>query len=89
MIDHYVARTSVEAQQSEQDADPDARFDLWEAVDDPEGGDRGARGILRRAGRGKKMLNPKWLLGVPKLAVDVGLSPRHPCAGVQQRAAGR
>jgi NADP-dependent 3-hydroxy acid dehydrogenase YdfG len=68
VIDHYVARNAVESQQTERDAPADARFDLWEPVDDGE--DRGARGAYGDKEGG--VLGSGWIYTTPKLAFDVG-----------------
>jgi hypothetical protein len=61
-----VARTSVEGQQTEVDAEPDRPADLWQPVDDGE--DHGARGIFGDEEGG--MLTREWLSGVPAIAAD-------------------
>ena len=69
VIDHYVARTGVESQQTDMDADPDASFDLWEPVDGEGGKDHGARGPFADQEGG--MLTPQWLSTVPTTVVEV------------------
>ena len=70
VVDHYVARTGVASQQSDQDADAHAPHDLWAPVDD--GSDAGDRGPYVDEEGG--VLGSGWLLSVPKLAVEVGAS---------------
>jgi hypothetical protein len=67
VIDHYVARTAVGAQQLDLAADPDAPADLWAPVDHAE--DHGARGRFDDLEGG--MRNPRWLASVPRLVLDV------------------
>jgi NADP-dependent 3-hydroxy acid dehydrogenase YdfG len=69
VVDHYVARTGVSSQQTDEPAGDDP-VDLWSPVDGD--ADHGARGPFRKLEGG--MTNPRWLAGVPKLAVDVGAS---------------
>jgi NAD(P)-dependent dehydrogenase (short-subunit alcohol dehydrogenase family) len=70
VVDHFVARTSVEGQQTDVDAEPDRPADLWEPVDDGE--DRGARGIFGDEEGG--MLTRAWLSTVPAITADVARS---------------
>ena len=70
VIDHYVANTAVDAQQSDRPADPDARYDLWEPVDDDR--DAGARGEFGDQEGG--ILHSRWILTTPKLAADVAVA---------------
>jgi hypothetical protein len=67
VTDHYVARTTVASQQTDIDVDPQHRDDLCEPLDDVD--DYGARGTFGENEGG--MLNPKWLKGIPTIAVDV------------------
>jgi hypothetical protein len=69
VVDHYVARTGVDSQQTDQPAGDDP-VDLWSPVDAD--ADHGDRGPFRKLEGG--MTNPKWLAGVPKLVMDVGAS---------------
>jgi hypothetical protein len=70
--DHYVARTGVDSQQTDLDADPDAPFDLWQPVDGAGGKDHGARGIFSDSEGG--MLTRQWVASVPRIAVDAALA---------------
>jgi NAD(P)-dependent dehydrogenase (short-subunit alcohol dehydrogenase family) len=72
IIDHYVARTGVDSQQTDLDADPDAPFDLWQPVDGAGGKDHGARGIFSDSEGG--MLTRQWVASVPRIAVDAALA---------------
>jgi NAD(P)-dependent dehydrogenase (short-subunit alcohol dehydrogenase family) len=44
VLDRYLARTGYDSQQTDQQASPRRRDNLWEPVDDPAGTDRGAHG---------------------------------------------
>jgi short-subunit dehydrogenase len=70
VIDHYVANTAVDSQQSDRPADPDARYDLWEPVDDDR--DAGACGGFGDQEGG--ILRSRWILTTPKLAADVAVA---------------
>jgi short-subunit dehydrogenase len=85
VIDHYVARTAVDSQQSERDADPGARFDLWEPVDDDH--DAGARGDHGDQEGG--VVGSGWLLTTPKLAADVAAAAAQRLADVVGSRLGR
>src|SRR4051812_25229263 len=63
IVDHYVARTATDSQQSDRPAGTD--IDLWSPVDADE--DHGARGPYRELEGG--MRNPRWLVTVPKQLV--------------------
>ena len=67
VLDHFVAATSVEGQQTDLDADRNRPVDLWEPVDDGE--DHGARGIFADQEGG--MLTRAWLATVPRIGIDV------------------
>lgn len=69
VLDHYVARTGVEAQQLDEPADPRRPANLWEPVDGPGGGDHGATGRFGAQDRG--MLDPAWLRTVPATLAGV------------------
>ena len=66
VIDHYVARTAVDSQQTDRPADPDAPFDLWNPVDAEE--DHGTRGIF---GDQEGGMDAAWWRGTPVLVADV------------------
>jgi hypothetical protein len=70
VIDDYVARTAVEAQQLDLPADPDAPANLWGPVDDTE--DHGQRGRFGELEGG--MRNRRWLASLPGLVADVAAS---------------
>jgi len=70
ILDHYVARTTVAAQQAAFDASPDRPDNLWAPVDGEGGADRGARGIFADQEGG--MANRRWLASVPALVAEVG-----------------
>jgi NAD(P)-dependent dehydrogenase (short-subunit alcohol dehydrogenase family) len=70
VVDHFVARTSIEGQQTDLDADPDRPFDLWEPVDADR--DHGARGIF--AGDEGGLRRWDFWAGVPKMAKDTTLA---------------
>jgi short-subunit dehydrogenase len=70
VLDHYVARTTVEGQQLDEPVDPDRPDDLFAPVDGDEGHDHGPRGRFGADEGG--MLNPRWLATVPGMALDVG-----------------
>jgi hypothetical protein len=72
VIDHYVARTGIDSQQSSEPADPAAAYDLWDPVDAAGGKDHGARG--RFTDREGGMLTRQWLSSAPRIAVDVASS---------------
>ncbi len=46
ILDHYLARTGVSGQQTDQPRDPDQPVNLWEPADGPDGHDFGAHGIF-------------------------------------------
>jgi short-subunit dehydrogenase len=69
ITDHYVARTAVGSQQTDEPAG-EHPVDLWSPVDEAE--DHGARGTF--GGKEGGMLNPQWLVTLPKLVLDVGMS---------------
>jgi short-subunit dehydrogenase len=70
IVDHYVARTSVAAQQTDVDADPAARADLWSPVDDVR--DHGARGPFGAQEGGLR--TAAFWSSVPKLAADTAVA---------------
>jgi short-subunit dehydrogenase len=87
VIDHYVARTAVASQQTEQDADPDRPVTLWDPVDDPPGSDRGARGIFDRLEGG--MRHPDFAKGIPQQVADATLAAAARVAEVVGTRLGR
>jgi NADP-dependent 3-hydroxy acid dehydrogenase YdfG len=64
LVDRYVARAAVDAQQTDEPAGDDP-VDLWRPVP----GDHGARGPFERLEGG--MRNPRWLASVPKMVADL------------------
>ena len=44
LLDRYLARTGYDSQQTDQEASPGRRDNLWEPVDEPAGSDHGAHG---------------------------------------------
>ncbi|MCU1374373.1 MAG: family NAD(P)-dependent oxidoreductase, partial [Actinomycetia bacterium] len=85
VVDHYVARTAVEAQQLDVPADPGAPADLWAPVDDT--GDHGSRGRFGDLEGG--MRNRRWLATVPRLVVDVAAAAVDRGREVVRAPAGR
>jgi NAD(P)-dependent dehydrogenase (short-subunit alcohol dehydrogenase family) len=80
VIDHYVARTGVQSQQTDMDADPGAPFDLWQPVDGAGGKDHGARGPFADEEGG--MLTQQWLATVPTTLVEITRAARDRLAEV-------
>jgi short-subunit dehydrogenase len=72
VLDHYVARTAISSQQTDDDADPDRPTDLWHPVDDPPGTDQGARGIFGDLEGG--MRHPQSIKGLPQQVATAFLS---------------
>jgi NAD(P)-dependent dehydrogenase (short-subunit alcohol dehydrogenase family) len=72
VLDHYVARTAISSQQTDDDADPDRPADLWHPVDDPPRTDRGARGVFGDLEGG--MRHRQSIKGLPQQAVTAALS---------------
>lgn len=70
VFDHYAARTSVAGQQTDEKVGPDEQYNLFEPVDDLPGTARAARGRFDELTGGVR--NPKFLLRLPKVAVDLG-----------------
>lgn len=68
IVDHYVARTGVDSQQTDQP--PSGQADLWAPVDADE--DHGTRGPFGELEGG--MRNPRWLRTVPQLVADVAVA---------------
>jgi NAD(P)-dependent dehydrogenase (short-subunit alcohol dehydrogenase family) len=56
LLDRYLARTGYKSQQTEQPNDPNAPANLWEPVDDAEGGDHGAHGRFDRKAKSRSLL---------------------------------
>jgi NAD(P)-dependent dehydrogenase (short-subunit alcohol dehydrogenase family) len=83
VVDHYVARTAVGSQQTDDDADPDRPTGLWHPVDDPPGSDHGARGIFGDLEGG--MRHPQAIKGLPQQAVTAVLSARDRVREVVRR----
>lgn len=77
LLDHYLARTGYQAQQTGQVREPDRRVNLWEPVDDRPGADFGAHG--RFDGRAKPRSVQLWvsrhhgLLGAVGAAAAAGI----------------
>lgn len=78
VIDHYVARTAVDSQQSDVDADAGAPYDLWEPVDAD--ADHGMRGLFDEKEGG--VVRSGWILSTPKVAVDVAVAAAQRLADV-------
>jgi short-subunit dehydrogenase len=72
LLDHYLARTGYDSQQTDEPADPDRRDNLWE----PLPGDRGAHGRFDH--RSRPWSGQLWLethrLGLGRLAAGAGLA---------------
>jgi NAD(P)-dependent dehydrogenase (short-subunit alcohol dehydrogenase family) len=69
VIDHYVATTAVDSQQSDVDVEPDRPANLWHPVDDAPGTDRGAHGIFDDLEGG--MRHGGSISEIPQMALDV------------------
>jgi short-subunit dehydrogenase len=83
VVDHYVARTAVESQQSDVDADPDRPYNLWEPVDGKGGRDHGAQGVFDDLEGG--LLAPQARRGLPAQVVEVVRSSCARAAEVVRR----
>lgn len=69
IVDHYVARTTVESQQADFAADPDRPYNLWEPVDGQDGRDFGTDGVFDDLEGG--LLDRQALTGLPKQVLTV------------------
>jgi NAD(P)-dependent dehydrogenase (short-subunit alcohol dehydrogenase family) len=53
LLDRYLARTGVDAQQTDEEVEPGRPHNLWEPVDGPDGHDHGAHGIFDERARSR------------------------------------
>jgi NAD(P)-dependent dehydrogenase (short-subunit alcohol dehydrogenase family) len=70
IFDHFAARTLLEGQQTDEPLAEDRRDNLFEPVDDRDGGDHGASGLYGDKTGG--ILNPEFLKSLPQTLRDVG-----------------
>jgi NAD(P)-dependent dehydrogenase (short-subunit alcohol dehydrogenase family) len=84
IVDHYVARTSIAAQQTDLDADPSAPASLWAPVDGER--DVGARGIFSEQEGGMRTV--AFWASVPKLAFDTAAAAVDRAGEVGRQVAG-
>jgi len=68
--DHYLARTGIDSQQTDDEVGAERPDDLFEPVDDDH--DVGAHGVFGEQTGG--VLQPRFLVTLPKTAVDVGVA---------------
>jgi NAD(P)-dependent dehydrogenase (short-subunit alcohol dehydrogenase family) len=68
VLDHYAAATTVDGQLTDMPSDPTDPGNLFEPLDDADGGDRGARGIFSHRSGG--VLDTSFLRALPATAGD-------------------
>ncbi len=67
-IDHFVAATTVDGQQTDEEVDADAPDNLNRPLDGRDGRDRGAHGVFDERAGG--MLDRRFLASLPRTALD-------------------